>query len=213
MSDAIEIFFDFASPYAYFSLDRLEALARRHGRTVTLRPILLWAVRKSFAMAPPMDDAPKGAYLIADMERSARFFGMPYRHPDAFPISTHLAARGYYELAAVAPTKARSFVQSVFEAYFVENRDISDEAVLADAGSRLGLNPRILAAMTAGDEARAALVAANDEAAARSVWGSPFVFADGEAFFGADRLPQIEWHLAAGAHKRSPVLTGADNGI
>jgi 2-hydroxychromene-2-carboxylate isomerase len=37
-----------------------------------------------------------------------------------------------------------------------------------------------------------------DEAIARGVFGAPFVFVDGEPFWGHDRLPQIERWLATG---------------
>ena len=36
-------------------------------------------------------------------------------------------------------------------------------------------------------------------AIARGVFGAPFIFIDGEPFWGADRLPQIERWLAHGA--------------
>ncbi|MEX3009592.1 2-hydroxychromene-2-carboxylate isomerase [Hoeflea sp. TYP-13] len=216
----IEVYFDFVSPYAYFSLNRLDALAARHGLQVSYRPILLWAVRRALKMSPPMDDEPKGTYLLDDMARSARFFGLPYRMPDAFPISTHLAARAYYGLAAIDPLRLRPFMHSVFDAYFTQNQDISDEDVLRKIGGHYGLDPETLTELMTGDGPREALVLANDDAVARGVWGSPFVFIDDEAFFGADRLPQIEWHLASrgqgaeqpGAHNH-PRRAGADNGI
>ncbi|WP_136660071.1 2-hydroxychromene-2-carboxylate isomerase [Nitratireductor sp. XY-223] len=196
MAGPIEIFFDFASPYAYFGIGRLGSLAERHGRKASLHPILLWAVRKSLGMASPMDDAAKFDYLKRDMERSSRFYDLPYRMPDAFPISTHLAARIFYALEATDPLKSGPFVRSVFDAYFNANQDISDAAVLTRIGEKYGLGRKQLRAMMNNDGARAALTSANENAAARGVWGSPYVFVDGEAFFGIDRLPQIEWHLA-----------------
>jgi 2-hydroxychromene-2-carboxylate isomerase len=37
-----------------------------------------------------------------------------------------------------------------------------------------------------------------EAALAKGVFGSPYIIVDGEPFFGADRLPQIERWLAAG---------------
>ena len=39
---------------------------------------------------------------------------------------------------------------------------------------------------------------ANDAAIARGVFGSPYVVVDGEPFWGADRLDQVERWLATG---------------
>ena len=43
-----------------------------------------------------------------------------------------------------------------------------------------------------------ALRAAMDRAIARGVFGSPFVFVDGEPFWGLDRFDQIERWLETG---------------
>jgi 2-hydroxychromene-2-carboxylate isomerase len=37
-----------------------------------------------------------------------------------------------------------------------------------------------------------------DAAVARNVFGSPFIFVDGEPFWGADHLPQVEKWLKTG---------------
>ncbi|HJV92926.1 MAG TPA: DsbA family protein, partial [Azonexus sp.] len=47
-------------------------------------------------------------------------------------------------------------------------------------------------------ELKARLKEEVDQAMQVGVFGSPYVIIDGEAFFGADRLPQIEKWLANG---------------
>jgi 2-hydroxychromene-2-carboxylate isomerase len=42
------------------------------------------------------------------------------------------------------------------------------------------------------------LRAANEAAVARGVFGSPFIFVDGEPFWGSDRLNQVEEWLQTG---------------
>ncbi len=194
MTEMIEVYFDFASPYAYFALPTLEALAQESGRPLVRKPLLLWAVLKELSLPVPLAAPAKGDYLLRDMERSARFFGLPYRQPERFPLSSHLAARAWYGLQA-AGGPADAFCRAVFEAYFVEGRDIGEAAVLQEIGTSLGLAPALLNdAMTAAGS-KAALSGCVAEAAARGVWGSPFVFLGEEPFFGADRLPQIAWRL------------------
>ena len=55
-----------------------------------------------------------------------------------------------------------------------------------------------LSAVLAGTEIKARLAAEVELGLSRGVFGSPFVFVDGEAFWGADRLPQLERWLAEG---------------
>ena len=54
MNTPLRFYFDFASPYAYFALRPLQALAKQHGRNLECRPVLLWAVLKAHGVAAPL---------------------------------------------------------------------------------------------------------------------------------------------------------------
>ncbi len=194
---AVDFYFDFASPYAYFAHGALVALTRRHGLRLRYRPVLLWAILKELGLPPPLEHAAKRRYLLHDMERSAAYFGLPFRLPPGFPSSGLAAARLFHALEAQAAPAwsagAGAFVEAVFRAGFVEGRDIADVAVLAEAVVAGGLTqPQTAAQVEAG---KAALRQANAEAVQRGVWGSPFWFHGGEGYFGADRLAQFERSL------------------
>jgi len=201
MIKTIDFYFDFASPYAYFALAKLEALAAAQAAEIAWRPFLLWAARKHFAMTPPMDEGPKGGYMPMDMQRSAAFHGLPFVMPDSFGKSSHLAARCFYGLKAARPEVLMDYTKAVFNAHFAQNRDIADAAVLAEIGGHLELTEAVCAEAMQSQTARDALAAAVERAVADKVWGSPFFILDGEPFFGADRLPQLEWRLAEGEGK------------
>ncbi len=203
MSAPITCWFDFASPYAYVARAALGAVAARHGRPVAWRPVLLWAVLKAQNIAPPADSPAKWTYLLNDMARSAAFFGVPYRQP-ALPVSTHLAARLFHALTARSPALAEPLIDAIFQAFMAEGRPISDPEVLLGITAALGIARADAAEAMNGATGRTALAAAVEEAIAAGVIGSPFIVIDGEAFFGADRLPQIEWRLAAGGFHASP---------
>ncbi|BCH25337.1 2-hydroxychromene-2-carboxylate isomerase [Mesorhizobium sp. L-8-3] len=193
--EPIRIYFDFASPYAYFALPSLEKLAGEHGREFEWRPIILWAVMKAHGIAPPMDVRVKRDYFVTDMKRSAAFHGLPYRHPDRLPVSSHLPARVYWCLADTDPSAAKEFGRSVFRAFFTQGEDITSEAAITRLAIRSGLDEAGARDAVSGPVGRAKLAAAVDLAIADGVCGSPFVIIDGEPFFGADRVPQIAWRL------------------
>jgi 2-hydroxychromene-2-carboxylate isomerase len=195
-SDSVDFYFDFASPYAYFAHDAIGELAQRHGLRLRRRPVLLWAILKEQGLPPPMEHAAKSRYLRHDMDRSARHYGLPFRLPQRFPISTHGAARLYYVLEARAPERCGEYVEAVFRAYFTQDLDIGDAAVLAQLAGRFGFSAGEAAQALEAEPGKAALRQANAEAAQRGVWGSPYWFWHEEAFFGADRLPQFARLLA-----------------
>lgn len=196
MKAPIDFYFDFASPYAYFLADALDELARRHGRVVHWRPLMLWAVLKEHGMAPPLEHAVKRAYMLQDMDRSARHYGKAFRLPTSFPLSSHLPARVFYHLQAQDGALALRFARQVFSAYFTQEANIADATAIQDIGASCGVAREVIAAGLADGSAKETLRQVIAEAQARGVFGSPFVFIDGEAYFGADRLPQIEAALA-----------------
>jgi len=198
MPTPVEVYFDFSSPYSYLLSEQIEALATQYGRSVKYRPTLLGAVFKVSGMAPLTEVPLKGDYSRQDFARSARYANVTFQMPDVFPISTVNAARALLWLQSTGSAKSVSFVHQVFRAYFVQNRNIGEVAVLGEIAEELGVDPKALIAATQDPAIKDKLKAAVDESIARGVFGAPFVFVDGEPFWGNDRLPQIERWLQYG---------------
>lgn len=193
----IEFWFDFASPYGYLMGERIDALAAAHGRTVRWHPVLLFAVLRQLELPAPMATAAKRDYMLLDFERSARHLGVPYRHPSRFPVITPLPGRLFHALAERDAAAAAAFARAALQAAFQDDQPLDDAAFLGALAARFdGRDAATLLQAAQGDAARAALASDIDEAVRRQVFGSPFVQIDGEPFFGADRLPQIEARLA-----------------
>jgi 2-hydroxychromene-2-carboxylate isomerase len=195
----IDFWFDFASPYGYFMSEKIDALALRHGRRVRWRPVLLFAVLRALGLPAPLGHAVKAAYMQQDFARSARFLGVPYGLPQGFPTTTQHAARAFYVLQQEAPGSAVPFAHRALRGYFQAGEALGDAVQVARWASALA--PQVgdeqgWMARLAGHDAKAWLSRAVDEAVEANVFGSPFVVIDGEAFFGVDRLPQIEARLA-----------------
>lgn len=195
---AIDFYFDFSSPYGYFMAERIDNLAARFGRRVCWHPFLLGAVYKQFGGQPLPSLPLKGPYSMHDFERSGRFYGIPCRIPDPFPVGTQHAARAFYWLAAQDEAVARRFAQAVFRAYFSEGRDISQADVVADIAATLGAQREALLAGIADETVKRQLREVCATALERGVFGSPYVLIDNEPFWGADRLPQVERWLETG---------------
>jgi 2-hydroxychromene-2-carboxylate isomerase len=198
MAAPIEFFFDFASPYSYIAATQIEALAARHGRTVAFKPMLLGAAFKVSGMAPLTEIPLKGDYSRRDFERTARFLGVPFRMPSVFPLGTVNTARAMLWLQQNDPTRATPFMFGALRAYFTEDRNINDTAVIAQIAADVGADGAKLLAGIQEPALKDRLKAHVEGAIARGVFGAPYVFVDGEPFWGNDRLPQIERWLAQG---------------
>ncbi len=198
MSDAIDFWFDFSSPYSYLASEVIDDLAAKHGRKVRWRPIMLGAAFKASGLPFLISIPLKGDYSKHDFDRSARFLGIPYTFPPKFPLPTLAAARGYYWLHGQDCGKAREFAHAIFRAYWVEGRDISELSIVLEAVDSLGIDRDAFSAAIATPEIKERVKQETDAAIAKGMFGAPYFMVDGEAFWGVDRLPQIDKWLATG---------------
>jgi 2-hydroxychromene-2-carboxylate isomerase len=199
MTTPIDFHFDFSSPYSFLASEQIEPLAARHGRTVVFRPLLLGVIFKASGSAPLTEQyGPKAKYSVHDFERSARFAGIRYRHPSRFPIGAVGASRAVLWLQQHQPDRANPFVHAVFRAFFQEDRDISDAAVVAGIAQSIGVDGETLMQRAQEPAIKDLLRRRVEEAVASGIFGAPTIVVDGEVFWGNDRLPQIERWLATG---------------
>ncbi|MDF3074271.1 MAG: 2-hydroxychromene-2-carboxylate isomerase, partial [Alphaproteobacteria bacterium] len=88
------------------------------------------------------------------------------------------------------------FSRAVYRANFVEDREISDEAVIAAVLVELGGDATGIVERAQSPENKAALGAAVEAAIAKGIFGAPSFLVGGELFWGNDRLEQaVEWAL------------------
>jgi 2-hydroxychromene-2-carboxylate isomerase len=198
MPAPIEFYFDFSSPYGYLASCRIEDIAVKYGRETVWRPILLGAIFK-ITGAQPLTSVPlKGDYSKHDMARSARLMGIPFKFPSVFPIASQAPARAVYWLSESDPAKAKELASAYFRAFFVEDLNISDQHHAIAVAGGLGLDKDAVAAAISDPRMKERLKNEFDAAIAKGVFASPFIIVDGEPFWGADRLDQIERWLATG---------------
>ena len=198
MSDSLDFYFDFSSPYGYLAAERIDGVAAKHGRTATWRPMLLGAVFQKIGGSPLVNQPMKGPYSQHDMLRSARLHGITFNVPDNFPVNSIAACRAYYWLAGSDAATARDFARALYRGYFVENRDLSQPEIVIKAAQALGVDGDALVAAVQDQAIKDRLRAENDAAIERGVFGSPTVFVGDEMFWGHDRLEMIERWLETG---------------
>ena len=198
MSTPIDFYFDFSSPYGYFAASKIEDIASRHGRTVTWRPILLGAVFKVTGMQPLSTIPLKRDYMKRDLERTARLFNVPFRLPTNFPISTTAPARAFYHLNNKDPALAKRLALALYVAYFADDVDISSPENTVDIAAHAGVDRDEMTRALNDPAVKDRLRHEVEAAVSLGVFGSPYIVIDGEPFWGADRLEQVEKWLSTG---------------
>jgi 2-hydroxychromene-2-carboxylate isomerase len=181
---------------------RIEPLAQKAEVRVRLRPFLLGPIFKAQGWSTsPFNLYPaKGRHMWRDLERSCNELRVPFRRPDPFPQNSLLAAG--VALVGLDQAWGEAFCRATFRAQFADGRRIDDAATIGDILAGLKLDPEPALASAQSEVIKTRLRAQTDEAQRLGLFGAPsFVTADGELFWGNDRLePALRWAKAAAAH-------------
>lgn len=201
----VSFYFDFSSPFAYLAATRIEAVARRAGAAVRWKPFLLGALFKLIGTADvPLFTMPEPKRVLVgvDIGRWAEHHGVPFRSPSRFPMNTVKPLRMVLQL----PDAQRApLVAAIYRAYWAEDRDISDDAVLASIAASVGLDGAALVAGTKSEAVKALLKEATDEAQRTGLCGAPSFLVGDQLFWGQDRLVFVEKALG-GWRPRTPTM-------
>ncbi|HVO27316.1 MAG TPA: 2-hydroxychromene-2-carboxylate isomerase [Candidatus Margulisiibacteriota bacterium] len=187
----LEFFFDCSSPWTYLAFHRIEALAAETGAALEWRPFLVGgvfnSVNRSVYEQRERPVPAKARYYVKDLQDWARYYGLRIGSPPVFPVNSVKAMRGCF--VALEEHRLPAYARAVFEAYWGNLEDISQDVVLDGVVRRVGLDaPDFFAKITA-PAYKDKLRTNTDELIARGGFGSPTMFVDGDdMYFGNDRL-------------------------
>ena len=187
----IEFFFYCSSPWTYLAFHNIQPMAREIAVPIRWRPIMVGgvfnAINPSVYAARDNPVPAKQAYMRKDLADWSRQSGLTIRMPPTiFPVNSVKVMRGclwLLEQAQMVP-----FATAAFEAYWSDDRDISDDAVLRDICTRCGIDPDAFFAGIQEPAIKAQLKANTDELVHRGGFGSPTMFVGDDMYFGNDRL-------------------------
>lgn len=188
----ITYFLALQSPYVYLAGRRPWEIAARHGAELVLKPLDVAQLFPRMGGKVREDRHPaRNDYASQDRERQARKLGLPLL--EAPPYRTANPAPAAYALIAaqkVGGGDLAAYVQAISRAIWVEGRDFSDDAVIAEALAGAGFDPKVA---DRGLLMAAETYAANlEEAVSEGVFGVPFFVVGGQKFWGQDRLEDLD---------------------
>ncbi len=197
----IDYYITLNSPWTYLGARRFHDMVQRHRATVRVKPARFAEVFSRTGGLPLPKRAPeRQAYRLMELRRWRDHLAIPIViQPKHFPSDEIMATR-LVIAAGIQGRDTLAFSHELGRALWEREESLADEAAIAAAAVRAGLDlPTVRASMPAPEALDAAWDANTAEAVARGVFGAPsYVFPDGEIFWGQDRVQFVEARLSSG---------------
>ncbi|MFN0115135.1 MAG: 2-hydroxychromene-2-carboxylate isomerase [Paracoccaceae bacterium] len=192
----IDYFLAPQSPYVWLAGRRPADIAARHGATIAYRPVDLAQLFPRTGGKVRAERHPsRVAWSDRDRMRQARKLGVEMLPAPMFR-GANPAPASYAIIAAQAAGGGdlAGLVAGIARTLWAGDRDISDDEVIREVLAANGFDPGVAdrGMLMAADTYSANL----EEAVLRGVFGAPFFLVGEEAFWGQDRLDDLDAHLA-----------------
>jgi 2-hydroxychromene-2-carboxylate isomerase len=198
MGKHVDYYVSLNSPWTYLGSARFDAMAKKHGASVTIWPVDFGSVFAVSGGLPLPKRAPqRQAYRMMELKRWRDHLGVKITlEPKFFPANEVPAAKCVIALREQGRTAdAIKLAHAVLTGLWVEEKNTGDPATLKSIIASCGLDAD--AVMKAGEDMTDKREAYTKHAISQGVFGAPSFVIDGEIFWGQDRLDFVERKLAS----------------
>lgn len=195
----IDYYLSLRSPWAFLGADRLEQIALRHRVRIAVKPVDFGVIFPASGGLPLPKRAPqRRAYRMMELKRWSAHLGIKMVFEPRYQSAPEgLAARFVVASEAVGGDPLR-LAHAILSAMWQQERNIADVGTLQAIATETGHHAATLAAKAVDPEIQARYEALTEQALACGVFGAPsYVLADGEIFWGQDRLDLLDRALAS----------------
>jgi 2-hydroxychromene-2-carboxylate isomerase len=196
----VDYYISLNSPWAYLGAARFMDMTKRAGVGVRVKPARFGQVfEKTGGLPLPKRSPERRAYRMMELKRWAAHLAVPMVfEPKSFPVDEGHAVR-LVIAAAEQGQDALRLSMEIGRSLWELDQNTAEVSVLDAAAKRAGIDAPLLRSKAPADQALDDIWDANTaDALSRGVFGAPsYVFADGEIFWGQDRLMFVEQKLTA----------------
>ena len=206
MSEKIQAYWSFRSPYSYLIIDDLLRLREEYEVEIDLKVVLPIAVRSKELV---FDTANKNkvSYILLDMTRRAEYLGRPIAMPNPDPVVQDLET---FQVADEQPLifhlcklgveanrlgKGVEFAANVSNMIWGGTKDWNLPENMQRAAEQAGLDLDAMEKSITGAGYLEEIEQNQRDLEQAGHWGVPTVVVRGEPFFGQDRVKTLEWRL------------------
>ena len=182
MIKEIDFYFDFISPYSYLAHQKIKVLEDINFK---YKPVFVGGLHNLQGLNAPAFIKAKLKHMISDCELIAKKDKSDFIWNSKFPINSLNIMRGY--LFIDSKTK-NLYLNLIFDAYWKDNLDISNEEILKSILNKCKINPIDFYDGIKNPKIKDKLKSVTQEACDKEIFGTPTFVVNNKIFWGQDRL-------------------------
>jgi 2-hydroxychromene-2-carboxylate isomerase len=183
MTKEIDFYFDFISPYTFLAHKKIQSLTKEI--KINYKPILLGGLHNLEGITPPAFIKSKLKNMINDCELIAEKEKISFKWNLKFPLNSLNLMRGYFCVNSI--TK-KVYINMMFNAYWKDNLDISNDVILISLLKKIKINPENFFKSIKDPLVKDKLKDSTKAAHQKGIFGAPTFAVNNKIFWGQDRL-------------------------
>ena len=185
MTKSIDFYFDFISPYSYLAHKKIQIIKKEKNIIFNYKPILVGGLHNLQGITASAFIKPKLKYMISDCNLIAKKSNFSFIWNSKFPINSLSIMRGYI---FINKNIKDLYLNIMFEAYWKDNLDISNEEVLSTLLKKCKINFDSFLEGIKDTKIKEKLKNATQKAHDKEIFGAPTYVVNNKIFWGQDRF-------------------------
>ena len=182
MSKEIDFYFDFISPYTYLAHQKIKSIKNVN---FNYKPVLVGGLHNLQGITAPAFIKPKLKHMISDCDLIAKKEKSDFFWNSKFPINSLNIMRGYL---FINDDVKNLYLNEIFDAYWKDNLDTSNEEVLKPILKKCKINPIEFFDGIKYPKIKDELKVVTQKAHDKEIFGAPTFVVNKKIFWGQDRL-------------------------
>ncbi|MDC1140106.1 2-hydroxychromene-2-carboxylate isomerase [Candidatus Pelagibacter sp.] len=182
MTKEVNFYFDFISPYSYLAHKKIKTIKNVN---FIYKPVLVGGLHNLQGITAPAFIKPKLKHMISDCDLIAKKDKFSFIWNSKFPINSLNIMRGYL---FVKDAVKDLYLNVMFDAYWKDNLDTSNEEILTTLLDNCKINPNNFFDGIKDPKIKDELKAVTQEAHDKEIFGAPTFVVNSKIFWGQDRL-------------------------
>ena len=185
MTKSIDFYFDFISPYSYLAHKKIQIIKKKKHIKFNYKPVLVGGLHNLLEITPPAFIKAKLKHIMSDCDLIAKKEKLNFTWNFKFPLNSLTIMRGYL---VTNDDFKDLYLNTMFDAYWKNNLDISDEKILRSLLRKCKIQIDIFFTKVKDQKIKHALKDLTQEAHDKEIFGVPTFVVNDKVFWGQDRL-------------------------